>query len=297
LQNTRIHTYTKREYRIQLDELFSQEADRLIAQLDALKFPTGGPFVQSDFRSRVKSYEAATEPLARMAGVLGRWGDGEEFQLVIDLIASLYGYAEKEGGGLKIYLGLRSYPAVLIFTAYALGLTRAERWKQLHRLLTTVVARQYNKPICAVEALFLLSWKGTEDNVWKEFEGLEQKKTPFSERLLLLFSEWGRSFLGVMPEFELTFERYEVLGSLAWLEGLHKENVRSQLDAKTQYPFVWMPFGRANWDTANADRLVSEMTTEPRKSELLDAGFAKGDAEFLDLFIQNFKRMASVRWR
>jgi hypothetical protein len=37
--------------------------------------------------------------------------------------------------------------------------------------------------------------------------------------------------------------------------------------------------------------------TESRKSEPLEAGFAKGDAEFLDLFIQNFRGMANMRWQ
>ena len=43
----------------------------------------------------------------------------------------------------------------------------------------------------------------------------------------------------------------------------------------------------------NADKLLSDMQAEPMKSALLTAGFAKGDAEFLDLFVRNFKRIAA----
>ena len=58
--------------------------------------------------------------------MLGRWGDGSEFPLVIDIIRNLCGHADKIRNGITIYLGLRAYPAVLILTAYGLGLTRAE---------------------------------------------------------------------------------------------------------------------------------------------------------------------------
>lgn len=78
-----------------------------------------------EFRSRVQRYEAATEALARMAGVLGRWGDDSELPLVLDMIRTLHAHAEKVSGGLAVWLSLRSYPAVLIFTAYGLGLARA----------------------------------------------------------------------------------------------------------------------------------------------------------------------------
>lgn len=58
-----------------------------------------------------------------------------------------------------------------------------------------------------------------------------------------------------------------------------------------------MPVGRVGWHERNGDKLISEIEAEPMKTTLLKAGFAKGDAEFLDLSIQNFRRIASrMRW-
>jgi hypothetical protein len=297
LVNSTKRYVAKSEYRIQLDELFSQETARLFAVLGAADFSPQGHWDQAAFRARVGRYESATEPLTRMAGVLGRWGDGSELPLVLDLIRSLYAHAEKEGNGLTVYLNLRSYPAVLVFTAYALGLTRADRWADLHRLYTATIARDYKEPVRVVEALFLWAWKGTDHEVWKQMEGLEQKKTPLSEHLLSLFSAWGKSFVGLAPDFELLFERYELLGSLAYLERYDKGDVQTQLAAQTQYPAVRMPVGRAGWHERNANKLLSEIQSEPMKAALLKAGFAKGDPEFLDLFIQNFKLIAGrMRW-
>jgi hypothetical protein len=125
------------EYRIQLDELFAGEAERLITLIDAPDLQAGGSWTPEEFRARVERYEAASEELARMTGVLGRWGDNSELPVVLDLLRAIRVHADKVRGGLVIWLDLRSYPAVLIFSAYGLGLTRAERWADLHTFFTT----------------------------------------------------------------------------------------------------------------------------------------------------------------
>jgi SIR2-like domain len=136
---------SKSEYRIQLDELFTQEVDRLLNELDAPEFDPGRPFSQQDFHGRIRKYESITEPLARMVGV----------PLVLDIINSLYRHSEKIGSGSTPYLNIRSYPAVLVFTAYGLGLTRNERWPALHRLFSATIPHQHKGPRKVVEELFL----------------------------------------------------------------------------------------------------------------------------------------------
>jgi hypothetical protein len=74
LVNSAKRYLAKSEYRIHLDELFTQEVDRLLKELDAPDFDPAKPFSQKDFHRRVRKYESITEPLARMVGVLGRWG-------------------------------------------------------------------------------------------------------------------------------------------------------------------------------------------------------------------------------
>jgi hypothetical protein len=283
----------KPEYRIQLDELFTNETERLIGQLDSNEFAMPGRWDQAEFRSRVSNYEAATEALATMCGVLGRWGDDSELSLIGDIIRSLYAQAGKIGGGLTVYLNLRSYPAVLVFTAYGLGLTRAGRWAALHRLFDLVIDREYRgEPKRTVETLFLWAWNGTENNVWQQLEGLDRRKTPLSDHLFELFSEWGKRFAGLTSDFELMFERFEFLGSLAHLERNDKASVQQQTSDSGQGNFAWMPVGRAGWHTSNGEKLVAEIQAERTKEALTRAGFGKGDSEFIDLFIANFRRLA-----
>jgi SIR2-like domain len=161
LVNTAKRYLTSQDYRIRLDELLEQETERLVGHLDAAEFASDRPWDQSVFRKRVRNYESISEPLARMIGVLGRWGDDSEMPLVLDVIRSLYRNAEKQTAGLNLYVYIRAYPTVLIFTAYALGLTRARRWVSLHRLFSASVDRSYTEPKRAIETLFLWTWMET----------------------------------------------------------------------------------------------------------------------------------------
>ena len=79
LVNSTKRYLSKPEYRIQLDELFAGETERLIEQIDTPAFTGQGGWDQEEFRNRIALYEAATEPLARMAGRTGALGDGNEF--------------------------------------------------------------------------------------------------------------------------------------------------------------------------------------------------------------------------
>ena len=287
----------KPEHRIQLDELLSQEAERLMVQLDGSQFAPHGQWNQEEFRSRVRRYEALAEPLTRMAGVLGRWGDGSELTTILDIIRGLYMQAEKVGNGLLVWLGLRSYPAVLIFTAYGVGLTRSQRWKTLHELLVAPWPREYCDPKRVVSTLFLDEWKGAKNEVWKELEGLDRRKTPLSDHLLDVMTNWRSSFAGVSAEFELVFERFELLAALVYLE---EDSEASLEQAFTNTPhglFARMPVGRVGWHDSSANSLILELQSEATITALLDAGFARNSRRFLELSIESFKRyVGKMSW-
>jgi hypothetical protein len=176
----------------------------------------------------VKRYEAATEPLARMVGVLGA-------------------HADKIGNGLTVWLNLRSYAAVLIFTAYGVGLTRAERWAALHTFLSVELARRHHDPKRIVETFFLWCWEGDDNAAWRQLEGLEQHKTALSDHLLAVFTSWANSFVGVFPEFELLFERFEILASLASLDSAEKAEIEASLANQASGNRFPMPVGRSGW--------------------------------------------------
>lgn len=284
----------KPEHRIQLDELFEQETDRLLDQLDSDMFSVQGQWSPESFRARVRLYESMTEPLARMAGVLGRWGGGKDFDVVLDVLCSLYHHAGKIGNGLTAWLNLRAYPAVLIFTAYGIGLTKAARWDTLLKLFSSALATEHREPQRIVSTLFLWSWTGSQQQLWQQIEGMDRHKTPLSDHLLEVMTDWRKSFTGADANFELLFERFELMGSLA---AFH-ENDEAQLETAVKASaarndvLAWMPVGRAGWHSTGARTLLQELEDESRIVELLKAGFAKGSRRFLQLFAENFKLYA-----
>ena len=281
---------SKPEHRIQLDELLSQETERLMVQLDDQQFAPQEQWSQEEFQSRVRRYKAVTEPLTRMAGVLGRWGDGSELNTVLDIVRGLYVHAEKVGNGVTVWLGLRSYPAVLAFTAYGVGLTRSQRWQTLHEFLVAPWPREHQDAKRTVSMLLLGAWKGERNDLWAQLEGLNNRKTAFSDHLFDVMNEWRSSFAGVSAEFELVYERFETLAALAYLEEDSEASLEQAFANTPHGLFARMPVGRVGWHDASATTLLQELQSEQMITALLNAGFAYKSRRFLELFAESLKR-------
>ena len=278
----------KPECRIQLDELLASEVKSFLEKLEAADLPLEGHSSAEEFQRHVDTYEATIEPLARIVGVLGRWGDKEEWNIVIDIVRSILSYADRRMGGLISLLSLRSYPAVILVVAYGIGVVRAKRWEALHHFLTgTVRSRNGTGTERIVERLFLNSWEGSRDSFWQNIEALDQRKTPLSYHLYLLFARWSESFVGVVSDFEELYETWEVLCSITYCERYTLEEIQSPIPNGN---FVLMPVGRSGWNRGN--RILELIQSEDIKKSLLEAEFAKGRPKFLDATITNFQRAA-----
>jgi hypothetical protein len=126
---------------------------------------------------------------------------------------------------------------------------------------------------------------------------MDKRKTPLSDHLLTIFEEWGQSFVGLIPDFERLFERFEMLGSLAYLEQNDKDTLKAALNGNPQQAFAWMPVGRAGWHTSNAQKIISEMQSEAPKKLYSAPDSRKAIRKFLELFVTNFSRVAGrMRW-
>jgi hypothetical protein len=292
LLNSTKRYLSRPEFRIQLEELFSQELHRLLAHLGEGLFDVNAAWSPDNFRMRVVQYEAAAEPLARMAGVVGRWGDQHAETLAYEVVQALYRAATKTMGGLNVWLALRLYPTVLIFTALGIGMTRAEKWSSLHRLFSAALRREHGEPRRAVEVLFLTAWEGGNTEYWRKLEGLERRKTPLSDHLLVIMSTWLTSFIGVIADVDLLIERFEVLGSLTYLETAERKELADVLSQEGYDRWIWTPVGRTAWHSSTRPELLLELQTDEYQRKLLAAGFARGDADFLTACVKNYARVA-----
>jgi hypothetical protein len=102
------------EFRIQLADMIGEEVREATRVFEAEEFKPSGAWSDERFAQLVSRYEAVTEPLARILGVLGRWGGGDDFGQASELIARL-GHREPESG-LVVLIALRRpraiYPAL-----------------------------------------------------------------------------------------------------------------------------------------------------------------------------------------
>jgi SIR2-like domain len=282
------------EFRIQLDELIGGEVRQIDNEVVAEASRPAGAWSNDLFISAVARHEARTEILARIFGILGRYGTGGEFKGALDVITRL-GHREP-AGGYNVLTNLRTYPAVLLVYAYGLGLLKAQRFAELFKLFSTPinVGRDYKKVVAS--NLLLGAWEGMENDPWKLLPGLEKRKTALSDHLHQLFQGWTVDYLFTGGEYTSLFEHFELLGALAYIsESTDKASLEATIQGQGR-DHLWCPTGRAAWD-----RSVSRPILDSWKAELQDtllkAGFARGDQEFLSLVHQSIGRLASrIGW-
>jgi hypothetical protein len=101
-------------------------------------------------------------------------------------------------------------------------------------------------------------------------------------------TQWKSSFGGVLPDFDLVFDRFEVLAALSYFERFSKDEIKVEL--ANPAGFKWMPVGRL-WVRRTLQIIETELAGE-RSRALLEPGFSANDRERLALFIQNLRRIA-----
>jgi hypothetical protein len=281
----------KPEFRIQLDELIGEEARKLDRTLQTPDFALTGAFSRELISQRIVRLESVTEPLARIAGVLGRWGSGTEQRIITDLLAQ-FGVRDS-AGGLVMLINLRTYPAVLILYAYGLGLLEARRYGDLFNLFSFPLVTNRDSVTSAVGHLFLGSWEGGENDIWRLLPDLEKRKTALSDHLHDLFQSWSQDYLFAPGSYTQLFEEFELLGSLAFIAGSNsKDMLQAALKGPSGSNFVWAPIGRVSWDGQTRRRILEKWTLQFTTQELLKAGFSPSDSEYLDLALKSLNNLA-----
>jgi hypothetical protein len=282
------------ELRIQLDELIGGELRRIDHEIVAGTAQPVGAWSNDLFILAVARYEAQTEVLARIFGVLGRYGTDEEFRGVVDIITRL-GF-RGAAGGFTALVNLRTYPAVMLFYAYGIGLLKAQRLGDLFKLFSTPINAGRDTPKVVVSHLFLTAWEGTENDPWKLLPDHERRKTALSDHLHEIFRGWTVDYVFTADEYTTLFEHFELLATLAHITlSSDKATLQAAIQSQNR-DFVWCPIGRAAWD-GSVSRPILTTWKGDLQPLILKAGFARGDADYLQSAIESIGRLASrISW-
>lgn len=212
------------ERRIDLADSFAEQVNRIAARLRSDEFPVATTVTKDVFVERWQAIEGVSEPIARMAGLAGRWGDGSEFGIIEDAVRTLV--ADRPGNGNTGLIGLVTYPAYLVFLTYNLGLTKAERWDDLFRWLTIRLTWSYREPTLATGSFFMSFWTDVETQWWKFWAGLENNRTPWADHLVDAVVPWSRDY-GLAGDAALeNYRTMELLGGFAFLTDQDAQSLR-----------------------------------------------------------------------
>ena len=277
LVNTTKRFASRPEHTIELHDLLGSELNRLSQRLE-----TSTPEVarnDSGVQSLCDFYESAAEPLARMFGVLGRWGRATEQDVVAHAILTLWAQAAKGGSDLAHF---RYYPAVLLLWSYGTGLTLAKRWPALHDLLSHPAANDYSDPQRMVDLLSRWFLDGYRNNLWKCLPGLENHWTPASDHLFAVVDAWRDSFATILADFETLHDIWEILVALTYLE----THVDEQAHDDARPP--WAPGGRNTWRHQPRQRILGRISGGDLHRDLIAGGFGGGQEERLAAIVTSY---------
>ncbi|WP_275230761.1 SIR2 family protein [Novosphingobium album (ex Liu et al. 2023)] len=278
------------ERRIDLADAFAEQADKVATRLRGDEFPVTMQVTNDVLIERWKAIESLSEPLARMVGLAGRWGDGTEFGIVEDVVRSLV--SDQPGNGNTALIGLATYPAYLAYLTYGLGLTKAQRWGDLFRWLTIELAWTFREPVAATRSLFMSFWNGVESAWWKFWPDLDRRKTPWADHLVDAVVPWSRDY-GLSGEAAVeNYRTLELLGGFAFLTGESEQTLQQLQD------FTWMPYGQTiAWADDARERIIKRLEGPALQPKLFAAGFSNGSAAHWEGVKRNIGLLArKVSW-
>ena len=270
------------EYAIKLHDLLESEVQRLLRSLE-----TSTPQVAPDADGVAllcAFYESATEPLAKMFGVLGRWGGGTDQDVAANSILTLWAQADKDGSRLAHF---RYYPAVLLLWSYGTGLAIAQRWPAVHDVLSHLAFSDYDEPKRIVDLLGKWFLDGYRNKLWKWLPDLENRHTPASDRLFDVVGGWRDSFAAILVDFECLHDIWEILVALTYLE----TRVYQHHDNRAEPP--WTPWGRNTWRHHSRQRILKRISAGDLRRELIAAGFSGGQDERLTAIVNSYSEFAA----
>lgn len=274
------------EYAIELNDLLESEVRRLQQLVE--KSTPQATLDAKGVQSICAFYESASEPLGRMFGVLGRWGKGTEYEIVTSAFSALWPKAGSAGSGLHL---LRYYPAVLLLWSYGVGLTFANQWIALYRLLSQSVTSDYRDSTSL--AYLLRDWfrDGSHDSIWRLLPGYERHYMAAADHLFEVLDTWRDSYAALYPDFDRLHDIWEILIALAYCES----EASTQSDNNTWF---WAPIGRSGVRPQPRQQILERITGGDLRSQLLAAGFCAGNEEQLTATVKSYSNFINkIIWR
>jgi SIR2-like domain len=243
-----------------------------------------------EFGLIVARAEALAEPVSRILGIWGRYGDGSELDQALETITTLSAFVVR--AGVVTILELQRYPGMLVLYGYGLGALKAQRFDVVFRLFCqSVESLQGDRNAVVVDDFFLITWEG-QRLPWVTVNKAVTTK-PLSDHLEGLFNRWTRDYIYDEKDFEFQFALFEALGAITHLT-LHYNagEIRAAL-ANQQFGqnFRFAPHALLGRDSTRRTAVLQWLIRPESQQKLLAAGFGRSDEDHFTATIDNLKRL------
>ncbi|MEF8724368.1 hypothetical protein E4Q23_19365 [Candidatus Accumulibacter phosphatis] len=278
------------KYRIALDDLVSREVENVAAATCGAAFDlnsqdTTGPTVLA----RLKSYEAASATLMRIAFIAGQWSVGTQLTPWVKALTKLS--MRRAEGGVTLWVELQRYPATLLLYCFGLGAVTATRLDALSTLFSATVVREDREDRRAVELVPVWALFQRGADAMKVLPERELEFTPLQNHLEALLWPLFQSHFPSKASFHVAFDRLEVFAALSYA-----------IPAVEKSESYWTLPGSYGWRTENRLRIFTEirndLTSLDDNSPLVTSGLVGRSAQHGLTNLGELERFVPrLRWR
>jgi hypothetical protein len=285
----------KADYKIALSDLLGESlgtALELKRVPDLIQASAIQPQSDRDFGMLVARLESLAEPVARLLGICGRYGDGTEVEQAIEVITALSTFDVR--AGLVTMLEMQRYAGMLALYGYGLGALKARRFEIVFRLFGHSLVSLRGDKATVVDDFFLGTWEA-QKLPWATVNDAVTLK-PLSDHLEHLFARWTRDYIYSDVDFGFQFACFEALGALAFVTFRYDLN---DLRSASQNPnpgrnFRFAPHGLLGREPGRRAAVLEWLSRSEVRQSLLAAGFGRSEKEYLLQTIENLKRLWSA---
>ena len=236
------------KYRIQLNDLVSNEADKVEKVITEKALNMTASIDGDSILLRLQSYEGPTQTLLNMAFHAGRWGDLPQLKPWANALTKLCDTPNISG--FELWIKLRRYPGTLLLFALGLGAVAREQWDLLNSMFNLVIARSNHEDKSALQLLPPWPLLMNQMDHIKLLPGRKGQYTPLQNHIEILLSQLFSSQFPTEESFQMAFDKLEILAALSFASSIPENR------------HYWTITGAYGWRSDNRQRIISEIRTD-----------------------------------
>jgi len=281
---------SEERHRIKLHELVAEEVRELLPLISEESIPIQRKFSAEEFAELLIKYEEATRDFCRIGILVAYWGTSSNHGTLTMAVQRLVDGLVTESNS---NLWTHWYPVLLFLYSCGIAAVAAAKFDNLKAIMHTGVedTGRPGRRIILIRAI-TKELKNAHD-AFKKLPGHENQHVPRSEYIFNVLRPTIDSVLYLGSEYEIHFDRFEVLFAME----------HAEIYAREAYGRVWGPVGRFGWkydgehDLSPLHKIVLEADMLGESWPPLNAGLFNGSTERFKEIASEFSRcVAELSW-